>query len=106
NYSFYVNTWVNVTSLVEIEAVENQIELHLATQRQGLELVLTMSLESAGKLTFKLSTCREMISSISKMESTYVSNWKDFQITLQEDPFSFEIKRSGDGMVIKSKQPL
>lgn len=106
NYSFYVNTWINVTSFVEVNAVENQLELHLATQRQGLELVLTMAPESAGKLTFKLSTCREMIRSISKMESTYVSNWKDFQITLHEDPFSFEIKRSGDGMVIKSKQPL
>jgi len=106
SYSFFVNTWVNVTSLVQVTAIEDRLQLHLATQLQGLALILEMTLESTSKLTFNLSTCREMIQVSSKVESTYSAIWTDLQITLQENPFTLEIIRASDGLVIKSTKTM
>jgi alpha-glucosidase (family GH31 glycosyl hydrolase) len=106
SYSFFVNTWVNVTSLVQVTAIEDRLQLHLATQLHGLALILEMTLESTSKLTFNLSTCREMIQASFKVESTYSAIWKDLQITLQENPFTLEIIRASDGLVIKSTKTM
>ncbi|KAF0105565.1 MAG: glycosyl hydrolase 31, partial [Chloroflexi bacterium] len=106
NYSFHVNTWVEVTSLVAVNPVTDQLDIHLATQRQGFDLNITLALEPAGYLSYKLSTNRNEILTKTKIESVYTADWKDFKITLQENPFTLEIKRSSDGLVIKSKLPL
>ena len=106
NYSFHVNTWVEVTSLVAVNPIADQLGIHLATQRPGFDLNITLALESAGYLSYKLSTNRNEILTKTKVESVYTADWKDFKITLQENPFTLEIKRSSDGLVIKSKLPL
>jgi alpha-glucosidase (family GH31 glycosyl hydrolase) len=106
NYSFHVNTWVEVTSLVAVNPVTDQLDIHLATQRPGFDLNITLVRESAGYLSYKLSTNRNEILTKTKVESVYTADWKDFKITLQENPFTLEIKRSSDGLVIKSKLPL
>lgn len=106
NYSFYVNTWVDVTSLVSINSAKDQLELFLETQYQGLALKINLTNESAGKLSLKVSTAREAIHTNEKVESTYKAEWKEYQITLQKNPFTLEIKRLADGLVIKSKHSL
>jgi alpha-glucosidase (family GH31 glycosyl hydrolase) len=47
-----------------------------------------------------------MIQASFKVESTYSAIWKDLQITLQENPFTLEIKRASDGLVIKSTKTM
>ncbi|MBA4384179.1 MAG: hypothetical protein C0410_05535 [Anaerolinea sp.] len=106
DYSFHVNTWVDVTSLAKVTPTKDQLELQLATQRQGLSLIINIALEAEGNLTFKLSTHREAVKTKSKVDSSYSVDWKDLQITLHENPFTFELKRASDGMLIKTKQPF
>lgn len=106
DYTFYINTWVNITSLAAVTPIKDQLELILATERQSLALKLNLELEATGSLVFKLSALHDMDQVTSKVQSTYSIDWNDFQITLYQNPFKLEIKRVSDGLVIKSKQPL
>jgi alpha-glucosidase (family GH31 glycosyl hydrolase) len=106
DYSFHVNSWVDVTSLVDVTQINNQLELQLATQSEGLSLIINFDLESEGNLSFKLSTCREVIQPKSKVDSVTFVDWKDLQITIYKNPFTFEVKRTSDGLLIKTKQPI
>ncbi|MRR31180.1 hypothetical protein EG834_12850, partial [bacterium] len=105
-YAFRVNSWVNITSLVSVSSIKNQLEMVLATDLPKLNIKLSLEREGEGGLAFKLAAMHEAVQATSKLESTYSADWKDFQITLHENPFSLEIKRVSDGLAIKSKQPL
>ncbi len=105
-YTFYINTWINIPSLISISSIKDQLELLLATERPGLALKLNLVRQGAGGLVFTLVALHETVQATSKLESIYSTDWKDFQITLHKNPFSLEIKRASDGLVIKSKQPL
>jgi alpha-glucosidase (family GH31 glycosyl hydrolase) len=106
SYSFNVNTWVNVTSLVSVNAENDQLELNLATQRYGLALKIIIGLEKPTNLELRCSAIHQELPTKSKVESTYLFDWKDYQINLHEYPFMLEIKRISDGLVIKTNQPL
>ena len=105
-YSFRVNTWVNITSLVKVSSIKDQLEMHLATERPELRIKLNLVRDGASSIVFTLAAVHKAVQSSSKVESIYSVDWKDFQIALHENPFKLEIKRVSDGLVIRSKGPL
>ncbi|PKM70810.1 MAG: hypothetical protein CVU93_00175, partial [Firmicutes bacterium HGW-Firmicutes-18] len=105
-YFFHVNTWVNITSLIEVTEGKEKLELKLATERQGLALTFNLVHEALNTLAIKLSAERVSGQLSSKLESIYSTDWKDLQFNLYENPFRLEITRVSDGLVIKSKGPL
>lgn len=106
NYSFYVNAWVEVTSLSAVTLVKDRLELKLATHKEGLALKINLALEAAGNLSFSLAAIREALTPPAKVESTYSVDWNGLQINLCENPFALELKRVSDGLSIKTKGPL
>jgi alpha-D-xyloside xylohydrolase len=106
DYACYVNTWVNVTALIAVTPVKDQLELQLATKRNDLALKLNLELEAASSLALTLTVMHNNAHATEKVESTYSVDWKDYQITLHENPFRLEIKRASDGLLIETKHPL
>lgn len=106
SYSFNVNTWVKVTSLVSVNSENDQLELYLAMERQGLALKVNLVLKESDNLALSCSALHQDLQSNSKVESTYLIDWKEYQINLHENPFMLEIIRISDGLVIKTRQPL
>lgn len=106
NYSFYVNTLIDITSLASVKVNKNKIEMQLATQQPGLALNIKLAIEEEGNLTLNASILHEMVQSTLLQESIDTFDFENIQITLHKTPFVLELKRKSDGLVIRSKQPM
>lgn len=106
SYSFSVNTWVKVTSLVSVNYNNDQLELILATQRNSLSLKFVLDHKNPTNLALRCFATHQDLQVTSKLKSTYLVDLKDFQINMHENPFMLEIKRISDDLVIRTKRPL
>lgn len=106
NYSFHVNTWVEVNSLLEVNQGEEQLELLLAARHESLVFRIIIAPETEGNLSFKIIACHDAMLVKPKVEAFCKVDCKDFQVTLQANPFTLELMRLSDGLVIKTAKSI
>ena len=107
-FTFGVNTWVEVVSIAAMEETAERLVVKLTTSCTGLNIHLQAEPDPAGAISLRLSSFYNNNKLLPKpiINDSVTVKWGDVRITLQRDPFRLVLYRESDGLTLQSTDPV
>ncbi len=107
-FTFSVSSWEKVVSVVKLEQGPRWFEVTLATNRKDLHVRLRAELNSTETFSLHLSTIDKPgdIPSEPAIMDPILADWENQCVSLSVNPLRLELSRKGDGLALRSVNPI